>query len=405
MPKFNLPKFNWLKKIYADKFKRYLIAMLIITGLFLLFRGTEPAQQTAASDSLAVDFFFHPSCPHCKAQKPFNEKLMDKFPEVKFIYHDITKSDEQALLFEFAKKRSIPRAGLGVPATFFGDVYFIGFDTEETSGKQIESALEAYVNGKSKIANEMQKAEQKNIIELPFLGKVNVLDYSLPVLATVLGLVDGFNPCAMWVLVYLISLVIAVGDRKKIWLIVGSFVFASGALYFLFMTAWLNVFLLVGFFRPLTIIIGLGALYAGAASIKDYINDRQVCKAGDKGSREKTIGRMQKIVNSPLTIATILGIVGLAFVVNSMEFVCSAAIPAIFTHVLAISNLSAWQYYAYILLYDLFFMLDDLIIFGLAAFAVNTTLGTKYAKYCKLIGGIILLVLGMILAFAPHLLS
>jgi|SRR3989338_11444476 len=402
-----MPKgFKWAKKIYGDKFKRYLLLALIVIGLFLFFRGTGPIEQTS-SDGLVVDFFFHPACPHCKAQKPFNEKLMDKFPQVNFIYHDITNSNEQNLLFEFAEKRNIPRANLGVPATFFGDTHFIGFDTEETSGKQIESALEAYAAGKAKTTNEIQKYEQKNTIDIPFLGKINALDYSLPMLAMILGLVDGFNPCAMWVLVYLISLVVAIGDRKKIWLIVGSFVLASGILYFLFMTAWLNVFLLVGFFRPLTIIIGLGALYAGAAGIKDYVKtkDQEVCKVGDIESKQKTMSRIERIAHSPITISTILGIIGLAFVVNSIEFVCSSAIPAIFTYVLSISNLSTSGYYGYILLYDFFFMLDDLIIFGLAAFAVNTTLGTKYAKYCKLIGGIILLILGLVLTFAPHLLS
>ncbi len=107
---------------------------------------------------------------------------------------------------------------------------------------------------------------------------------------------------------------------------------------------------------------------------------------------------------SPLTITTIFGIIALAFVINSIEFACSSAIPAVFTQVLAVSNLSTWQYYAYILLYDLFFMLDDLIIFSLAAFAINTAIGEKYAKYCKLIGGVILFLLGIMLVFVPNLL-
>ena len=91
-----IKNFSWAKKIYADNFKRYLLLALIVFGLFLVFRDAETAEQ-ATSDELAVDFFFHPACPHCKAQKPFNEKLMDKFPEVKFIYHDITNSNEQTL--------------------------------------------------------------------------------------------------------------------------------------------------------------------------------------------------------------------------------------------------------------------------------------------------------------------
>jgi len=397
--------FDWAKGVYKDKFKRYLILALVVIGLILIFKGKEINVQTPSSD-LEFHFFFHPACPHCQEQKPFNEILMKKFPDVRFVYHDVTKPAELELFYKFADRFGIPRSSLGVPGTFFGEYHFIGFDKAETSGAKIESALKAYVSGQA-AQNEIQQSGDEEKIKLPFLGEINVLDYSLLMLAVILGLVDGFNPCAMWVLVYLISLIISIGDRKKIWLIVGSFVFASGVLYFLFMTTWLNAFLLIGYFKPLTIIIGLGALYFGATSIWDYIKTKgaEICKTGDIESREKTISRIQKIVNSPITIATILGVIGLAFVVNSLEFVCSAAIPAVFTHVLAISSLATWQYYGYILLYDFFFMLDDLIIFSLAAFAVNTTYSTKYAKYCKLIGGVILLVLGLILAFAPQLLS
>jgi len=195
-------------------------------------------------------------------------------------------------------------------------------------------------------------------------------------------------------------------DKRKIWLLVGSFVFASGVLYFLFMTAWLNAFLLIGYFRPVTIVIGLAALGAGTLNIREFIRTKGaiVCEVGDEESKKKTMRRMEKVVFSPLTLATIAGIIALAFVVNLIEFVCSAAIPAIFTHVLSLSNLATFQYYAYILLYDFFFMLDDLIIFGSAALAMTSTLGDRYAKYSRPLGGTILFILGVLLLFAPRLL-
>lgn len=244
-------------------------------------------------------------------------------------------------------------------------------------------------------------------VTLPVLGQIRISDYSLPTLAIILGLVDGFNPCAMWVLVYLIGLVLTLKDRRKIWLLVGTFVLASAILYFLFMSAWLNAFLFVGYFRPVTILVGLVAVGGGAITLRDYIKTKGslVCPVDD-GSKKKTMNKIEQIIFAPLTLATIIGIIILAFVVNSIEFVCSSAIPAVFTQVLALHNLPTLQYYVYILLYDLFFMLDDLIIFGLAVFAVTsaTSLGNKYAKYCKLLGGILLLIIGYILLFAPQLL-
>jgi hypothetical protein len=241
---------------------------------------------------------------------------------------------------------------------------------------------------------------------IPFVGDRDASRYSLPALAVILGLVDGFNPCAMWVLVYLISLIMSLNDGKKIWLLVGSFVAASGVLYFLFMTAWLNVFLLLGYLRPLTVLIGLFALWTGIGNIREFIVTRGVvaCKVTDGATKKKTMTRIEQLVASPLTIATIFGIIVLAFAVNSIEFLCSAGIPAIFTHVLALSAADAIHYYAYILLYVFFFMLDDLLIFGSAVFAVSSSLGEKYAGFCKVIGGSIMLALGVLLTFFPDLL-
>ncbi len=393
-----MKRMGWLGKILKDSFRRYLAIGLLIIGIFLIAYNPS-AQQEAKEGAMQVDFFFHPSCPHCQEQKVFNEELKAEFPEAAFVYHDVTDPRENELFRQFAKKYGVPR--LAVPATFFGGYHFIGFDSAETSGKQIEASLKAYFEGKESEKKEVS-AKSNETVSIPFLGNIDPQNYSIPALAVILGIVDGFNPCAMWVLVYLISLILSVNDRKKIWLLVGTFVLASGILYFLFMAAWLNVFLLLGYIRILTIAIGLGALYFGVTGIKEYMAGGAVCKSDS--SQGKTMGRIEKIVKSPVTIATLLGIIALAFIVNSIEFACSSALPAIFTYVLSISNLPAVQYYMYILLYDFFFMLDDLIIFSLAAFAINSAIGAKYVKYCKLIGGIILVVLGFVLAFAPGLL-
>jgi hypothetical protein len=241
---------------------------------------------------------------------------------------------------------------------------------------------------------------------LPLIGEIALADYSLPALAVILGLVDGFNPCALWVLLYLISLVMTLRDRRRIWLIVGSFVLASGVLYFLFMTAWLNVFLLIGYIRPVTIVIGLVALGGGILQIREVIKTKGeiVCEVTSQESREKTMARMQRIVSSPITLGTIVGIIALAFAVNAIEFVCSAAVPAVFTQVLSLASLTTFQYYGYILLYVFFFMLNNLVIFGAAAFALTSNLGVRYAKYARPVGAAILIILGALLLFAPGLL-
>ena len=392
---------NFYRKIYQDSFTRYLVISLIILGTVLLFTSQESAMPIT-DEGFEVHFFYLPGCSDCEKQKPFNEELANTY-SIDFIYHNAGEPKESALLSQML-------ANIGVkdepefPVTIFGKQAFGGWESEETTGERIKLDLQQCLAGNCPERGIIE--EPKDEVILPIIGKLRFSDYSLPSLAVILGLVDGFNPCAMWVLAYLISLIMTLKDKRRIWLLVGSFVFASGVLYFLFMTAWLNAFLLIGYFRPMTIVIGLAALGAGTLNIREFIRTKGaiVCEVGDEESRKKTMRRMEKVIFSPLTLATVAGIIALAFAVNLIEFVCSAAIPATFTHVLSLSQLSNFQYYAYILLYDLFFMLDDLIIFGSAALAMTSTLGDRYAKYCRPFGGTILLILGVLLLFAPGLL-
>ena len=391
-----------IKQFWESKFNRYLLLSLLLIGTIAMFIAKEPT--ITREDGFVIHFFYLPTCPHCAEQKPIIENLIQEMPDVNFIYHDASSSEGSALFYKMSTEAGLDTSRLGVPTLFVGKHPLVGVHSKEQIKEAIEECKETCSTNGANITSQEMKTGFTDF-ELPFLGRTDLTKWSIPSLAIVLGLIDGFNPCAMWVLVYLIGLLIGVADKRKIWLIVGSFVFASGALYFLFMTAWLNIFLLVGYIKILTLIIGLVALGGGIISLKDYFTKKALtCEVGDEKSLEKTMSKIQNIISQPISWAIVGSIIILAFIVNSVEFVCSSAIPAVFTQTLALSGLSTLQHYLYILLYTFFFMLDDLIIFGLAAFAINSTIGDKYAKYCKLIGGIILTILGAIMVFAPHLL-
>ena len=385
---------GFLRNTFRDRFRRYLVISLVILGILIAFtsRGT-----SSPSEGFEVHFFYLTGCSHCEEQEPFNEKLKDTY-SINITSHDATSPEEYALLSQMLEERGVVYEP-EFPITIFGNQVFGGWESEATSGSAIEIALQRCLAGDCPSPAEPGDGDGGGKIVLPFIGEIDLADYSLPALAVILGVVDGFNPCAMWVLVYLISIIATLRDRKRIWLIVGSFVLASGILYFLFMTAWLNVFLLVGYVKPVTTIIGLVALGGGILQLREFVETKGavVCKVTDEESRQKTMTRIQKIVSSPLTWGTIVGIVGLAFAVNAVEFVCSAAVPAIFTQVLSLAGLTTLQYYLYILLYVFFFMLDDLVIFGTAAFALTSNLGDRYARYTRPVGGTILIILGILL--------
>jgi hypothetical protein len=382
---------GFLKNTFQDRFKRYLIISLVVLGIVIGFTSQGNA---TTGEGYQVYFFYLPGCSHCESQQLFNERLQSEYPSINITRQDASSPEGSALLSQMLEERGI-EVQPAFPITIFGNQVF-SWESEETTGEQIEKALQQCLAGS---CPPPASGETKHKITLPLIGEIVLSDYSLPALAIILGLVDGFNPCAMWVLVYLISIVATLRDRKRIWLIVGSFVLASGILYFLFMTAWLNAFLAIGYVKPVTVVIGLVALGGGALQIREVIATRGavVCTVTDDDSQKKTMTKVQKIVSSPLTWGILVGIVALAFTVNMVEFVCSAAVPAVFTQVLSLAGLTTLQHYSYILLYVFFFMLDDLVIFGTAAFALTSSLGDRYAKYSRPVGATILIILGLLL--------
>lgn len=394
-----------IKKFFSSKFNIYLIIFLLFTGTLAYFVTQEEVGEES-EDEFTVYFFYLPTCPHCSEQKPILKELEQEMPEVSFVWYDASSEKGSRLFYQMASEAGLDTSELGVPMTFISKHVLRGLHTKEEIKSQISQCMKECKDNEeiTKVGEDRVNTGFKDF-ELPIIGRTDLTKFSLPSLSIILGLIDGFNPCAMWVLVYLIGLLVGIGDRKKIWFIVGSFVLASGILYFLFMTAWINLFLIIGYIKIITILIGLIALGGGIINIKDYLTKKSLsCDVGDTESHEKTMKKIKDVISQPLSISIMLSIIGLAFAVNSIEFVCSSAIPTVFTQILALSGLSALQYYLYIGLYVLFFMMDDLVIFSLAAFSIGSVMGEKYAKYCKLFGGIILLILGLILVFAPHLL-
>jgi len=384
---------DFLKNTFRDRFKRYLIVSLVVLGIVIAFTS----QATAGTGD--IDFFYLPGCPHCEGEELFIEKLAQKYPSIQVVEHDATAGTE--LLDDMLKKldiKDMPEYPI-IIITISEDEGWVsgGWESEDTTGRKIEEALIGCLAGNCPAS---AGAEPRDTIVLPWIGEIVLTDYSLPALAVILGLVDGFNPCAMWVLVYLISLVATLRDRRRIWLIVGSFVLASGVLYFLFMTVWFETYRqFIGHISAVTVVIGLVALGGGILQIREVVRARGaiVCEVTDEESRKKTMTKVQRIVSSPITWGTVMGIIALAFAVNLVEFACSAAIPAVFTRVLSLATLTNLQYYSYILLYVLFFMLDDAVIFGTAAFAATSSLGDRYAKYSRPVGATILIILGLLL--------
>jgi hypothetical protein len=312
----------------------------------------------------------------------------------------IPNQENVEILIGFYEKYQVPeRERGGVPATFTPTKYFIGFS--EQVGKGIESCIKECLTGEE---------GDPQTIKVPFFGEVDLSKMSLPVLTITLAALDGLNPCAMWVLLFLITLLLNTRSRKRMWLIGGTFIIASGIIYYLILTAWLNLFLAVSYVNITRILIGIFALGVGVWQLKNFITSNpRMCKVLGISStierRLKIKERAGEIATSPLTWAMIGGLILLALGVNLIEFFCSAGLPAIYARILALNQISALNHYLYLLLYTFVFMLDDLIIFSLAVVTLTKVGFTeKYNYWATLIGGLLILILGLLLIFKPELL-
>ena len=380
--------------------KALIVLLTLLIGSFL-------AGQVLAEETVKLYFFYGSTCPHCHEAKAFLDQLKGKYQNLEIISYEVFNSQGNASIFKKFLAVADKEETIQVPAIFIGEETIIGYANEEITGSEIEKAVKfCSENDCPDPLDKIGDEKEPKIFKLPLIGEFDPKKASLPLLAIIIGLMDGFNPCAMWVLLLLISLLLTVNSRKKMWLVGGTFIAASGILYFLFMTAWLNLFLFLGYLNFIRILIGLTAIGVGIWRSRDFFTWKPgICKVGDEVSHGKIENKIKKILMPAALPATFLGIVVLAFSVNLVEFFCSAGFPAIFAQVLAIQKIGLAQKYLYILLYDLFYMLDDLVIFSLATITLQKIGFTdKYSRWSALIGGVLLLLLGIALVFKPELL-
>lgn len=361
------------------------------------------------SEKAPVYLFWGKGCPHCKQAIAFLESLQKEIPNIEIQYLEIWDHPENLkLLKEFAQKGNFTYGGL--PVIIIGDRHFVGYLSDSTSGQEIKQAILEWSQSKQLRAKGKERTQEykpsplPESIPVPLFGEVKIRNLSLPVLTIIIGAIDGFNPCAMWVLLMLLSFLIAMDDRKKMLYFGSLFIAASACVYYLFLVAWLNVMFFLRYIQGVKILIGILALVGGGYYLREFFKNKEgVCKVTKQEQKQKIASALSAIVSEKRYLLAGVGIVLLAFFVNLIELICSAGLPAIYTQILSITPLSKLEYYLYLLLYTFVFMLDDLIVFMIAIFSLKMMgITNKFSRYSHLIGGTVLAILGILLIFKPQ---
>ena len=354
--------------------------------------GTSALAGTPPPD---LEVFVRAGCPHCEAAKEFLNELQRERLSLRITIYDV--ADDSAARHRLATlvaERGM--TSIGVPTFLIGTELIVGFLSADTTGAELRTRLDQLAGG----ATPHQAVEE---IQTHWFGELRVRDLGLPLFTIVIGLLDGFNPCSMWVLLFMLSLLAGLANRPKMLLIAGTFVAVEGIAYFAFMAAWLNMFLLIGLSRITELILASIAGLAGAINIKDFwAFQHGVSLSIPDAAKPGLYARMRRILQAENIVAALLGTVMLALLVQAVELLCTAGLPALYTRILTLHQLDPWVYYGYLTLYNVAYMLDDVLVLAIGIITMSHyRLQEREGRWLKLISGIVMVGLSAVMIVKP----
>ncbi|MBQ3435637.1 MAG: hypothetical protein IJH13_01300 [Bacilli bacterium] len=395
--------------------KKLLYVLILFSFLFI------NTVSVNAKEKVTIYFFHGRGCPHCAEEEKFLDNLKTKYDNIVIKDYEVWYNDENKKLMDKVKKE-LKTESSGVPFTVISDVGTIGYT--DSIGRKLDRLVDFYSTEKSidavklieegkykpaeknKFKEKEKEEDEATTFNFPFIGKVKARNLSLISATIAIGLVDGFNPCAMWVLIFLISILVTMKDRKKMWWLGGTFLLTSAICYFLILLFWSGITEALNGFNPLylKLIIAVVALIGAVINIRAFIiSDDSGCVVVDDKKRKPIIQKIKKYTTEKSFKAGIIGIALLALSVNLIELACSAGLPAMFTGLLGINDIAIPKSLWYIFVYTLAFMLDDVIIFIIAMKTMKVAaISSKYNKYSHLVGGLIMLIIGLLVIFKPE---
>ena len=348
--------------------------------------------KTKIEDNKVNLYLFHgQECPHCEEEREWLKEIEKKYQEQLNIYYfEVWHNDKNVKIMEdVSKELSIDKKG--VPLTIVGKEYYVGYS--KAIGSRIESKIKEYV-----------EIDDDNQITIPILGQVNIKDVSIPLVAIILGFIDGFNPCAMWILLFLINLLFGMDNKKRAWILGITFLLISGLVYFLSMIG-INFVLGIATIKWMKLLIATFILIAGILNFRKYLKTRKEaagCTVVDSNKRKRIVTKMKSIIKTKSFGISLIGIIVLAASVNLIEMACSLGFPVVFNELLTVNSVFGINKIIYLLIYIFFYMIDDMVVFAISMITLEATgITNKYNKLCTLISAIIMIIMGLLLIIKP----
>ena len=396
-----------------------------IIKIFIVILLLFPLSVFAKDKKVKLYLFHGDGCPHCREEIEFLDKIKDDYPNLEIVKYEVWYNEDNAELLGKVED-TFDVTNKGVPTNVIGSTVISGYS--EAIGNKLKRAIDYYQKNDyedivSKIkdgsykgtpednfSKEDEMTDEDFIVKVPFIKEINLKNFSLISAAVIIGFVDGFNPCAMWVLLFLISVLVGMKNRKRMWALGLTFLVTSALVYMIIILSFIKVLSSVKIDMSLTTIIwirniiAIFALIGGLINLRSFLRERKEsgCEVVDEKKRKKIFSKIKKFTSEKNFLLALIGVIGLAISVNLVELTCSAGLPSVFSGLLIMNNVSGTDKILYTFIYIFFFLIDDLIVFFIAMITMNVTgISTKYNKFSHLIGGIIMLLVGILLLFKP----
>ncbi len=426
--------------------------LLLVAGILAVSYGAAPA---SAQDTptwrwyevkdgkvkVHLHVFYSATCSHCTQAHAFLGPLQKRHDWLVVINYEVSRDAGNLELYRRMAQSLGKQAGQ-VPGFFFCKQFEMGYVSDESTGQRLEKSLVAARDALQKQLDERRKKppaavpplfllaqpvadpdeeieldvdkaipppppREEATVDVPWWGTVKATEVSLPALTVVLGGLDSFNPCAFFVLLILLGLMMHSGSKSRMLLVGCVFVFISGLVYFLFMAAWLNLFFLIGHLRVITLAAGAIAVVAALINIKDYFWFKEgVTLSISDSARSKLVRRMQGLMSRGGFLPLIAGTAALAFAANLYELLCTSGFPLVYTRVLTLRELPSATYYGYLVLYNVVYVTPLFLIVVGFSLTMSSHKMTEYqGRVLKLVSGLMMLTLGVILVVDPTFLN
>lgn len=382
--------------------------------------ASEPSPTPA--QKIRVLYFYAYDCPRCESIKPFINAIKEKYKDkIDFLEHDVKEKEEcRQLFFKFTEVYGLTGSPK-VPLIFIGNDYLSGADDIE---KNLESKINEKFAAKENLKLDCHKfledwAKGDHSTDNPDLGSCSATDsqdfcsienptdtkpkkdavknISLGLIIST-AVIDSVNPCAIAVLIFLLSVLLVLKANKKRIITVGLFyIFAVFISYYAAGIGILslmahNFFLKIS--SPFMLIFGGLTIIGGLISIKEGLLPQTTQLLVIP---EKTKGLFMKYIEK----GTIPAVLIAGVIVSLVELPCTGQV---YLAILSLMNQNEFktQAHLYLLLYNFIFVLPLIIILFAAAWGLdinrlqNLRKGTR--KIIKVLIGLIMIALGLWLA-------